>query len=108
MQPSDLKALARNVLQRNQPCNQRATCKEKPCNLDPPKNTPQVARLQAPATTSTRERLQRIAAGLGLPNSLVQNLPESEVDACREQAGWARDEGEGHALLTFYLKALAG
>lgn len=104
-QPS-LKALARKALGRNTPCSTHTTEAEKPCNKQGENTPPFVAQIPA-----IRERLLSIARTLGLPDSLVLDLPAGEFQATAAQyADFTAENGEelGQKLLVFYLRSLAG
>lgn len=64
-------------------------------------------------TAQIRARLLRVAAGLGIPASIVFGLPTQELDATAEQydlcQGYKNGNGDPlpESLLTFYLRGLA-
>ncbi|NYE27312.1 hypothetical protein HDE78_000237 [Rhodanobacter sp. K2T2] len=65
------------------------------------------------ALHAIRARLRTIASSLGIPRTLVDELPIEELDTAAEQAalcdGKQDDEGNPltHSLLVFYLRELA-
>ena len=106
MQQTSLKALARNALGRNTPCNTPATEAEKTRNKQAEKTPPFVAQF-----SPIRDRLLNVARELGLPDKIVLELPASEIAATADQyAGFTSENGEelGRRLLVFYLRSLAG
>lgn len=65
------------------------------------------------ALHATRKRLVGIAAGLGIPRAMVDDLPLDELQATAAQAALAEVHKDrngdplAHSLLTFYLRCLA-
>jgi len=65
------------------------------------------------ALHAIRARLLDVARTLGIPRAVVDGLPVEELDATAEQTalceGYADGNGDplAHALLVFYLRALA-
>ena len=65
------------------------------------------------ALHAIRKRLMTIAASLGIPRVVVDELPLEELQATAEQAATAEAHKDGngdplaHSLLTFYLRSLA-
>jgi len=65
------------------------------------------------ALHATRKRLVGIAACLGIPRAVVDDLPLDELQATAEQAAIAEAHKDRngnsltHSLLTFYLRRLA-
>lgn len=103
MQHESLKALARAALERNTQRNSDATDTPKLRNKQGQKTPPVVAQI-----FDARERLLAIARELGLPDALVLELPEGEINATAEQSTWYADAEVRHRLLVFYLRSLAG
>ncbi|TAM57202.1 MAG: hypothetical protein EPN49_15795 [Rhodanobacter sp.] len=65
------------------------------------------------ALHTTRARLRVLAASMGIPRAVVDDLPLEELEATAEQAALCEGHMDGngdslaHALLVFYLRALA-
>lgn len=65
------------------------------------------------ALHAVRKRLVLIAASLGIPRAVVDELPLDELQAAAEQVAIADTHKDGndnplaHSLLTFYLRCLA-
>jgi len=65
------------------------------------------------ALHAIRKRLMAVAASLGIPRTVVDELPLEELHAAAQQAAIAADRTDGngdplaHSLLTFYLRCLA-
>ncbi|HWG11131.1 MAG TPA: hypothetical protein VN693_06495 [Rhodanobacteraceae bacterium] len=102
-QPS-LKALARKALQRDDARDKSETTAPEAVRQTRDENEGFVS----PSQSATRERLLILAREIGVPDRVVMELPQKELQATHDQLPfWPDAEMQRHVLM-FYLRSLAG